>query len=186
MDCYLNCCSYDSGRDARGLSCKGCKSLRTSHDCYQYTNSFPCKIISWLPILGWRRIIHRNQGILQIWSQGGTNLKRRKDLKKKNEPDSSITTQRPDKAPQLSTENTCSNLTFSLCFWLLGKTVTTAEFFVSKREERQGSLAWQTTKTASSVYLSLWQASSSLSPNNRIGSPLSLSLLMTFESETRL
>ena len=79
----LNCCSYDSGRDARGLSCKGCKSLRTSHDCYQYTNSFPCKIISWLPILGWRRIKHRNEGILQIWSQGGTNLKRRKDLKKK-------------------------------------------------------------------------------------------------------
>ena len=58
-----------------------------------------------------------------------------------NRSDASITTQQPDKAPQLSAENTCSNLTFSLCFWLLGKTVTTADFFVSKREERQGSLA---------------------------------------------
>ena len=48
------------------------------------------------------------------------------------------------------------------------------------------SLAWQATKTKSSVYLSLWQASSSLSPNNRIGSPLSLSLRITFESQTRL
>ena len=58
-------------------------------------------------------------------------------------------------------------------------------FFLDWRGGRV-SLAWQATKTKSSVYLSLWQASSSLSPNNRIGSPLSLSLRITFESQTRL
>lgn len=76
--------------------------------------------------------------------------------------------------------------TFSLYFWFLEMGVTSTEFFFFFGGEVRWAFSLPATKTTSSVNLSLWQASSSLSPNNRIGSPLSLSLRMTFESETRL